>query len=63
MKFQFESLDAFLAMNGHGIYVWSCYSIVYAILLYLTLAPVISKAAFLKQQKKLIQLQKKSQTL
>ncbi len=63
MKFQFESFDAFLAMNGHGIYVWTCYGIVYAILIYLTLSPVLSKNAFLKQQKKLIKLQKHSQTL
>jgi heme exporter protein D len=63
MKFQFESLDAFLAMNGHGMYVWTCYAIVYGILIYLTLSPVLGKNAFLKQQKKLIQLQKHSQTL
>lgn len=61
MKFQFESLDAFLAMNGHGPYVWACYVIVFSILAYLSLRPVLSKRAFLKQQKKLIQLQKQSQ--
>jgi len=63
MTFQFESLDAFIAMNGHGMYVWPCYIIVYSILVYLTLSPVLQKRAFLKQQKKLIQLQKNSQTL
>ena len=61
MKFQFESLDAFLAMNGHGPYVWACYFIVFSVLIYLSLSPVLNKKAFLKQQKKLIQLQKQSQ--
>lgn len=58
MTFQFDSLDAFLTMKGHGPYVWTCYIIVYAILVYLTVSPVLTKKAFLKQQKKLNQLQK-----
>jgi heme exporter protein D len=62
MKFQFESLDAFIAMKGHGPYVWACYILVYAILIYLTLSPVLSKKAFLKQQKKLLTIQKNSQS-
>jgi heme exporter protein D len=61
MKFQFDSLDAFLNMKGHGPYVWACYILVYAILVYLTLSPVLGKKVFLKQQKKLNQLQKNSQ--
>ncbi|RYY04056.1 MAG: heme exporter protein CcmD [Gammaproteobacteria bacterium] len=60
MKFQFDSVDAFLKMGGHGAFVWASYVIVYAILIYLTLAPVLSKKTFLKQQKKLLHLQKKS---
>jgi heme exporter protein D len=62
MRFQFESLDAFLTMKGHGPYVWACYILVYAILIYLTLSPVLSKKVFLKQQKKLLTLQKNSQS-
>lgn len=62
MTFQFESLNAFIAMKGHGPYVWACYILVYAILIYLTLSPVLSKKAFLKQQKKLLTLQKNSQS-
>lgn len=61
MKFQFESLDAFITMGGHGANVWASYIIVYGILIYLTLSPLLAKKAFLKQQKKLIQLQTKSQ--
>lgn len=60
MKFQFDSLDAFIHMNGHGVYVWACYAIVYSILIYLTLSPLIQKKNFLKQQKKWQELQNKS---
>ena len=33
MKFQFESLQAFITMGGHGIYVWPCYIFVFAVLI------------------------------
>ena len=62
MTFQFESLDAFLAMKGHGPYVWACYMIVYFALIYLSLSPLLAKKAYLKQQKKLIEIQKNSET-
>jgi len=61
MKFQFESIDAFLTMGGHGSFVWASYVLVYIIIIYLTLSPLLAKKAFLKQQKKLLQLQKSSQ--
>ena len=60
MKFQFDSLDAFITMGGHGPYVWTCYLVVYIIIIYLTVSPLLAKKAFLKQQKKLVQLQKTS---
>ena len=60
MKFQFDSLAAFIHMGGHGVYVWACYVLVYAILMYLTVSPLIQKKTFLKQQKKWQQLQKDS---
>ena len=61
MKFQFENLDAFLTMGGHGPFVWASYVLVYIIIIYLTLSPLLAKKSFLKQQKKLLQLQKNSQ--
>lgn len=61
MKFQFESLEAFIAMGGHGIYVWPCYIFVFAVLIGLTISPILSQKAWLKQQKKLLELQKNSQ--
>ncbi len=63
MTFQFESLAAFIHMGGHGIYVWSCYALVYGIFIFLTLSPLIQKNSFLKQQKKWQQLQKDSNSL
>ncbi len=63
MKFQFDSLSAFAHMNGHGVFVWTAYAIVYGILIYLTLSPLLQKKAFLKQQKKWQQLQKNSDSL
>ena len=61
MTFQFDSLGAFFVMNGHGPYVWACYVIVFSVLAYLSISPVLSKRAFLKQQQKLNQLQKQTQ--
>ncbi len=60
MKFQFDSLAAFAHMNGHGMFVWTAYAIVYGILIYLTVSPLIQKKIFLKQQKKWQALQKDS---
>ena len=40
LVFQFSSVSEFLAMNGHGIYVWSSYGISALILLWVVLAPI-----------------------
>ncbi len=60
MNFQFDSLDAFLTMNGHGAYVWACYCITFTVLICLVVNPLLQKKTFLKQQKKMAQLQKNS---
>lgn len=60
MTFQFDSLAAFAHMDGHGVFVWTAYAIVYGILVFLTVSPVIQKRQFLKQQKKWHQIQKNS---
>ncbi len=52
MKFQFESIADFIAMNGHGPYVWSAYAITFAVLFFLLASPLIQKKAFIKQQQK-----------
>jgi heme exporter protein D len=57
MNFQFDSLSAFLEMSGHGSYVWACYAITYAVLIYLIMSPLMQKKKFLAQQKKNLLLQ------
>ena len=59
MKFQFESIADFIAMNGHGPYVWAAYAITFAVLIYLLISPLLQKKSFIKQQQK---LQKLAQT-
>ncbi|HOY22421.1 MAG TPA: heme exporter protein CcmD, partial [Cellvibrio sp.] len=36
-------------MDGHGVFVWTAYALVYGILIYLTLNPLFQKKIFLKQ--------------
>ena len=52
MKFQFESIADFIAMNGHGPYVWSAYAITFAVLIFLLASPLMQRKAFVKQQQK-----------
>ena len=52
MKFQFESIADFIAMNGHGPYVWTSYAITFAVLIFLLISPLLQKKAFVKQQQK-----------
>ncbi len=43
MNFYFDSWQAFVQMGNHGPFVWACYAMVLAILLWLTLAPGLKK--------------------
>ena len=56
MAFQFESVGELLAMAGHGPYVWACYAITVAVLILLVVSPVRKKARFLREQRRLQQL-------
>jgi heme exporter protein D len=47
----FESFSAFLAMGGHGPYVWSCYGLTLAVLLFNGLAPGRRQRRFLREQR------------
>lgn len=53
MNFQFESFGEFLAMNGHGPYVWACFALTFALMLYLAFAPDMRVRQFVRQQKRL----------
>ncbi|WP_323814577.1 heme exporter protein CcmD [Cellvibrio sp. NN19] len=59
MKFQFESIADFIAMNGHGPFVWASYAITFVVLVFLLVSPLMQKKAFIKQQ---LKLQKLAQT-
>lgn len=56
MRFQFESLADFMAMSGHGPYVWASYAITFIALIFLLVNPLLQKKALIKQQKKLHRL-------
>ena len=61
MKFQFESIADFIAMNGHGPFVWSAYAITSAVLIFLLVSPLLQKKAFIKQLQKTQKLEKLAQ--
>ncbi|HSX49972.1 MAG TPA: heme exporter protein CcmD [Cellvibrio sp.] len=61
MKFQFESIADFIAMNGHGPFVWSAYAITFAVLIFLLISPLFQKKAFIKQLQKTQKLEKLAQ--
>lgn len=46
-NFQFDSLADFMAMSGHGPYVWSAYGISALVLLYLAVLPLRRRRKFL----------------
>ena len=41
MKFQFENLPDFIAMDGHGFYVWSAVIVAALISAWLIISPLI----------------------
>ncbi|MGI1677989.1 MAG: heme exporter protein CcmD [Cellvibrionaceae bacterium] len=51
--FQFDSLQDFLTMSGHGPYVWFCYVIVLAAMLFFGFKPNWQFKQFVKEQNKL----------
>ncbi|WP_185236050.1 heme exporter protein CcmD [Teredinibacter franksiae] len=57
LSFQFADFQAFIAMGGHGIYVWLCYGIVITGLLGLVIAPVINRKKFIKSQQSILRRQ------
>lgn len=47
----FESLEAFLAMGGHGLYVWLSYALAAAVVCFNIVAPQRRRRRFLAAQK------------
>ena len=48
MKFQFENLPDFIAMDGHGFYVWSAVIVAALISAWLIISPLISLRQVIK---------------
>ena len=49
MTMYFASFQDLLAMDGHGIYVWSAVIISLLVLAWLIVAPILSRRALLKE--------------
>lgn len=47
----FDSLDAFLAMGGHGFYVWLSYALALGVVVYNIVAPLARRRRFLAAQR------------
>lgn len=52
MKFQFADLADFIAMNGHGSYVWAAYLITLVALVALVWLPIQQQRAFFQRQRR-----------
>ena len=52
MKFQFAGLADFMAMNGHGPYVWAAYLITLVALVILLWVPIQQQRAFFQRQRR-----------
>lgn len=51
--FQFDGISDFLAMGGHGPYVWLSYGITVAVMFYLVVAPILRRRQVLDQVRRL----------
>ena len=45
----FDSLESLLAMEGHGLFVWSAYLVTAAVVAYLLLSPVRRRRRLLRE--------------
>ena len=58
---QFESLAAFMSMEGHGVFVWSVYAITLVVLMGLAVAPLRKDRQFFTEQALLVKREQRSQ--
>lgn len=62
MKFQFESLQAFMHMEGHGVFVWACYGAFSVVMVLLVLMPVMARKKFAEQVQSKVKRQQAQQS-
>lgn len=48
----FDSLADFIAMGGHGLYVWLAYSIALVIVVFNIVSPILRKKQFMADYRK-----------
>lgn len=61
LNFRFDSFQAFMWMDGHGPYVWTCYAVVMLTLVILAVEPILKRKRFIKEQRALALRQNQSQ--
>lgn len=49
---RFDSFDALIYMEGHGVYVWATYLVAFIIFLMLIIYPMLQKRSLLKKIKR-----------
>ena len=62
MKMYFASFQDLLTMDGHGIYVWSTVIVTLIVMVWLLVAPILSRRALLKEVARDIQREHARQT-
>ncbi|MEH6823967.1 MAG: heme exporter protein CcmD [Motiliproteus sp.] len=48
----FNSFADFIAMGGHGLYVWLAYSIALVVIVFNVLSPILRKRQFIAEYKR-----------
>ncbi|WP_308367884.1 MULTISPECIES: heme exporter protein CcmD [unclassified Microbulbifer] len=62
MQFQFSGLADFLAMDGHGVYVWFCYGVTLLVLAGLAIQPALHRRRLqreLQRQRRIAEARRK----
>jgi heme exporter protein D len=47
----FDSVQALLEMEGHGVYVWSAYGVALTMIIILVASPILKKRRFFIEQR------------
>ncbi len=47
----FKSFSEFLAMGGHGPYIWTAYGVTLLLILYILAAPVLRQRRFVREER------------
>ncbi len=58
---QFDSLAAFMSMEGHGVFVWSVYAITLVVMIALVVAPLRRNKQFFADQAMLVKREQRAQ--